>query len=166
MADFSYLDQFLDIEINLTEYLNSVPSTTTYTLTNKQPVITTVKNLFSKYEVIYDYKTNINLLINYKIKEFEFIETVSYSVYGSPEYWWIIALFNNIQDPLVDWPLSQEQMITIATNLFEKERKYNYNTYLDSISTQNETKRDIIVPKSDILKDIIWKYRQALMAGN
>jgi hypothetical protein len=163
MADFSYFDQFTDIEIDLTSYLKSIPTTGSYTFNNKQPVVTTIKNLFTKYEIVFDYKKNIDLILDYKIKDDEFIETVSYNIYGSPEYWWIIALFNDIQNPFRDWPLSQPEVIQIATNLFNTERKYSYNTYLNFVSSRNESKRDIIIPKSDTLKDIIWKYRQVII---
>jgi hypothetical protein len=163
MADFTYFDQYSDIEIDLTSYLKSIPVTgSAYTLSNLQPVKTTSKNLFTKYEVIIDYKHNIDLILQYQINEGETIDVVSYNIYGSVEYWWILAMFNDIKNIFTDWPLSQQQLITIAKNLYEKERKYSYNTYLDFLAASNDEKRDIIVPKKDTIKDIIWKYRQVV----
>lgn len=162
MADFSYFDQFQDIEIDLTSYLKSIP-VSKYSFNNKQPVITTVKNLFTKFDITVDYKNNIDLISKYIIKDNEFIETVSYNIYESTEYWWIITLFNNIRNPFSDWPLSQDQLISIAKKLYEQERKYSFYTYLDFLTEENELKREIIVPNHDTVKDIIWKYRQAIL---
>lgn len=164
MADFSYLDQFLDMEIDLTEYLKSIPTTgEKYILSNKQPVVTSVKNLFTKFDVVYNYKNNIDVISKYTINDGDFIETVSHKIYGNVQYWWIIAIFNDIKDPFKDWPLSQQQVINISKFLYDNERKYSYNTYLNFIFEENEKKREIIVPNVDTLKDIIWLYRQAIL---
>lgn len=164
MADFSYFDQYADIEIDLTSYLTSIPTTGSFTFNNIQPVVTNVKNLFTKYEILFEYKKNVDLILSYKVQDNEFIENVSYNVYGSPEYWWIVVVFNNIKEPFKDWPLTQDQIISIATKLYNNERKYKYDTYFQFISERNEIKRNIILPKNDVLKDIIWKYRQAILA--
>jgi hypothetical protein len=166
MADFSYLDQFLDMEIDLTGYLLSIPTTgEKYILSNKQPVITTVKNLFTKFDIVYNYKNNINAITTYTINDGDFIEAVSHKIYGNVQYWWVIAIFNDIKEPFKDWPLSQEQVITISKYLFDNEKKYSYTTYLNFIFEKNETKRKIIVPNIDTLKEIIWQFRQAIL-GN
>lgn len=166
MADFSYFDQYHDIKIDLTTYLKTMPITgSTYTLSNMQPVITSIKDLFTKFDLILDYKNNIDLILRYTVKENETIEMVSYELYESVEYWWLVALFNDIREPFNDWPLSNTQIITIAKDLYEYERKYSFNTYLTFISDKNDSKRNIIAPKVDAIKDIIWKYRQAIMIG-
>jgi len=35
----------------------------------------------------------------------ERLDLISYSAYGTPELWWVIARVNNIQDPLVAVPV-------------------------------------------------------------
>jgi hypothetical protein len=166
MADFNYFDQYMDMPIDLTAYLKSVPTTgESYKLSNIQPVVTTIKNLFVKYDLIYDYKANINVIFNYKIKDNQFVEGVSHAVYGDTQYWWLIYLFNNIKEPFKDWPLSQQQVVDIAKGLYEKERKYSYQTYLNFVFDHNEAKRDIILPNVDAIGDILWKYRQAILEG-
>lgn len=165
MADFNYFDQYSDIEIDLTSFLKSMPvSSVNYTLNNVQPVKATIKNLFTKFQIVMDYKNNLNFILNYKVEDDEFMENVSYKVYGSTDYWWIVAVFNDVKEPFKDWPLTQNQLISIATKLYEQERKYSFSTYLDFMSANNEIKRDIILPKNDVVKDIIWKYRQAILS--
>lgn len=169
MAEFSYFDQFGDMQLDLTEYLDQIntdnASAATYTLTNKQPIITTVKNLFSKYDVIFEYKNNIEVILKYEIKDNELMDNVSYNVYGDHNFWWIVALFNDIQNPYKDWPLTQQQIIDLATRMYENEGKFSYDTYVDMIHMQNEEKRNIILPKKQTLKDVIWKYREAILNG-
>lgn len=46
---------------------------------------------------------------NYIIKEEESIEDVSYKLYGSPNYYWILMLINNRFDRFYDFPLSSKQ---------------------------------------------------------
>ena len=166
MADFSYFDQFGTMEIDLTSYLQSVTiSGSNYTFSNIQPVVTTITNLFSKYDIVFDYKKNVDLILNYQIQDNEFIETVSYNTYGSTDYWWIVALFNNIYEPFNDWPLSHSEVVQVATNLYNNERKFTYSTYFNFVSANNDLKRNIILPKNDVVNDIIWDYRQAIL-GN
>lgn len=46
---------------------------------------------------------------NYTIKEQESIEDVSYNLYGSPNYYWILMLINNRFDKFYDFPLQSKQ---------------------------------------------------------
>ena len=167
MAQFSYFDQFNNIDIDLTRYLNylSTPSFK-YTFSNMQPVKTTLQNLFTKYEIIVDYKLNLDFFLQYHIDNDEFIETVANKAYGMPEYWWIIALFNNITEPFKQWPLTQSQLITMATHLYQTYGDYDYQTYINFITEENDKKRSITIPKNETVKQIVLKYRQAIMAGN
>ena len=165
MANFSYFDQFQDMEIDLTLYLKSIPTTASYTFNNSQPIKTTIKNLFTKFDIVFDYKNNINLIQSYEIKDNEFIETVAYNVYQDTDFWWIVALFNNIQNPFIDWPLSQSQIIDIAKAKYATERKYSYLTYLNFLTEINDKKRILILPNNDTISDIIWRYRQAILLG-
>lgn len=163
--DFSYFDQYQDSVIDLSSYLKSLSvSGYSYTFNNTQPVTATVKNLFTKYDIIFDYRNNIELILNYEVQENETIELVSYKVYGDVQYWWIIALFNNITNIFTDWPLTEKQVKVLANDLYDKNRNYNFDTYFNYLNEYNFTKRQIILPKPDTIKDIIWKYRQVILA--
>lgn len=170
MAEFSYFDQFTDIEIDLTNYLDTINdvndiTSDQYTFTNKQPIKTTVKNLFNKFEVIFDYKNNIEVITRYEVKDNETMEIVAYDFYGDVNLWWIVAIFNNIRDPYNDWPLTQSQVIEVVDRLYTTEQKFPYNTYARMVHEKNEEKRNIILPKKQTVKDVIWKYREAILNG-
>lgn len=44
----------------------------------------------------------------YKVKEKAFWDNIAYEVYGKAEYWWVIAFFNNIQNPFEALHVGQE----------------------------------------------------------
>lgn len=163
--DFSYFDQYLDTEIDLTDYLTKLSTIggETYAFNNLQPVKVSVKNLFTHYQIIFDYKRNVELIIRYDVKDNESIELVSYNTYGSVEYWWIVALFNDIKNPFTDWPLSINNLKALALNLYEKEGKYSFDTYIQYLNGLNDERKKLTLPKPDTLKEIIWKYRQEIV---
>jgi hypothetical protein len=170
--EFSYFDQFKDIEIDLTSYLSYYSTLTNpsgtginYTFSNIQPVKTTVSNLFTKYDIIFDYTKNIELIIQYEIKENQQVEMVSYDVYGTIDFWWLVYVFNDIKEPFTQWPLTQDEMIKKAQYMYETEAKYTYQIYYDNLISTNNERKQIILPKPDTVKEIVWKYRQAIING-
>jgi len=54
-------------------------------------------------------KQNSFMFDKYDIKSGDTPETVSYNVYGSTQYYWIILLTNDMKDRFYDWPLSDQQ---------------------------------------------------------
>jgi nucleoid-associated protein YgaU len=40
--------------------------------------------------------------VTHKIKDYDTLDNLSLTYYGRPDYYWIIADFNNIQDPYKD----------------------------------------------------------------
>ena len=169
MANFTYFDQFQDVQIDLTAYLDKLSKNASspykYSLSNKQPAVTTVKNLFTKYDIVIDYKKNIEVILAYNIKENETLEQVSYKVYETIDYWWIVAIFNDITNPFTDWPLNQEQLNNAANLLYENEGKYPRNVYYNLLFERNEQKRRIILPREYVIGDIIWAYREKVLAN-
>lgn len=168
MPEFSYFDQFLDIEIDLTGLLNKISVENNlpknyYTFSNNQPIVTNLKNLFEKFNLVFEFRDNIELISTYEIKDNQSIESVSYELYKDKSFWWIIALFNNIKNMYRDWPFTQNQLIVMATRLYEEEAKFSYDTYTSMLHDQNEERRNIIYPNSKTLKDIIAKYREAII---
>lgn len=162
--NFSYFDQFPDIEIDLTQYLINIASTgTPYTLSNRQPVKTKIKNLFINYEFDTNFKNNINLITRYEIIEGELPEVTSFKNYQTVDFWWLVLVFNDIQNPLRDWPLTQSQLNSLADSLYASDNKYTRNTYYELLFERNEVKRQILLPRPEVLTDIIWMYQQKIL---
>lgn len=165
---FDYFDQFPLIELDYNPYLESVKSMTgvDYKFTNIQPIKTTSANIFEKIELIIDFKKDILNFDPYTISENERIENVSYNKYSSVDYWWVIAIFNNIKNICTDWPLSNEQLIIIAEELYNTEAKYSKATYYDLLFERNEKKRNILLPKPLTINPITAKFRAAFEESN
>lgn len=162
--NFSYFDQFSEIEIDLSQYLiNTANSGSAYILSNRQPVKTKIKNLFTKYEFNNTYKKDINLISRYSINEGELPEVTSFNNYKTVDFWWLILVFNNIENPLKDWPLDQSQLNELTDSLYNKENKYTRQTYFDLLFERNEAKRQIVLPRPEVITDIIWTYQQKIL---
>lgn len=62
----------------------------------------------------------------YEIKDNDTLDSIALKFYNNPTYWWIIAMFNNIQDALID-NLKEKytilQIPNIASIVFEKEKR-------------------------------------------
>lgn len=168
MAEYNYFDQFKDTKVNLTNYLTNLSvSGYDYRFGEKQPVITDLKNLFSHYEVIIEFKKNVDSYIHYLIPEGYTVDRISYDFYETTEFWWIIYIFNNIKNPWLEWPSTQEQLTSFTQLLYNEEGKYSYDTYYKFLQEENEQKKNIIIPKNYAIRDIIWSYRsQILESGN
>ena len=167
MAEYNYFDQFQDTKVDLTNYLTNLSvSGYDYRFGDMQPVITDLKNLFNHYEVILELKKNIDAIIHYMVPENYTVDKVSYDVYGTTEFWWIIYLFNGIKNPWVEWPASQEQLTAFTQLLYNEEGKYSFNTYYNFLHEENEVKRNIIIPKDYTIRDIIWSYRSQILASS
>lgn len=163
-SNFNYFDQFKDMEIDLTEYLIEA-STPEYQLkfSNLQPVVVTVKNLFEQFQVIDTYKRDAATFIKYSVQDNERIENVSEKFYSSPDFWWILCIFNEIRNPFYDLPLSENQIIQLAKRLGDEERKYPEKVYYKLIFNKNEDRREINIPKPSLIGSVVWDFRKAMM---
>jgi hypothetical protein len=62
----------------------------------------------------------------HEVKDRDTLDSLALKYYNNPTYWWIIAMFNNIQDAFIDnlkaqYPLLQ--IPNIASVVFEKEKR-------------------------------------------
>ena len=82
------------------------------------------RNLFKK---VFIENMEENQLIDTRINEYDTLTAISYNLYGSTDYWWVIACLNNIQDINFSIPLTSAQINDIA-----QENSTNY-TFDNSI---------------------------------
>lgn len=165
---FSVFDQFPDMTVDLTSYITrfSVPDNQ-ITFSNMQPVVMTLKNLFEQVKLADDFKKN-NLIgfENYTIADGERIETVAFEIYGSVEYWWILAMFNQMSNIFNMWPMTNDQLINLATKLESEEGKYPFDSYFRILFEKNESKRKISYLKNAHLGAFVWDIRKKIIEKN
>lgn len=158
--NYSFLDQIKDVEIDLTDYLTRFSdSIHTLKFSNLQPVVATIKNIFEKQQLVKDYKEKGASFILHQIIDGELPEDVAIQYYDSEDFWWVVLLFNDIQSPLTEWPLTEDQMEYIANIKVEKENKYTKDAYKQLLFENNESKRSIEILKPAQLMDLISQFR-------
>ena len=160
---FHYFDQFLDVEVDLKPYQNyMLKFDKKFQFSNWQPLKTKLKNLFYQHQIINNYARNKTFFIRYQVKDYETMEYVAYKFYEDVEFWWVIAVFNNIKNPFNDWILTNEQLQMIALWLTEKEGKYPYEVYYKLLFERNEEKRNIIILRPEELNNLVWEFIQKI----
>ena len=163
--NFSFLDQFQDVEIDFTKYLEEF-SDEVYNLefSNNQPAVITIKNLFEQSDIVSDYKDRGASFVLHNIKEKELVEDIAIQYYGSEDFWWVICSFNGIQNPLTEWPMTDEQIHYIIDDiLVTKEDKYSKEGYFKLLDNMNERRRSIEVLKRIQLPELIFQFRNAIL---
>lgn len=163
-GNFNFFDQFGSTEVDLTNYLANF-STDQYniSLSSLQPVKVSLTNLFDQYRFFLDFKNSITSIQEYLVRDGDGPERVSYRLYGTTDFWWVILIFNNIVNPFGEWPISQTQLHDLVNYLVETERLYSPQKYFELLFEQNEKRRQIVVPTSSALYEIIWQYRQKVL---
>ena len=71
---------------------------------------TLVTDIFKRVRLRTNVKDNVTLLDPFDVPDGESPEMIAERHHGSPEYYWVILVVNNITDPYHDWPKSERQM--------------------------------------------------------
>lgn len=102
-------------------YFSNLPHTT-YEFNN---VSDAVKDITVRSKFFTEYKNFIDLYSLYEISDGETVESLAYNYYKSPEFGWVILLFNELHSPEFQWPLGANQL-----NLYCEDK---YGEYVNSI---------------------------------
>ena len=63
--------------------------------------------------------------VTHKLKRGDTLDSLALKYYNNPTYWWIIAMFNNIQDAFIDITARYTvlQIPNLGALIFEKEKR-------------------------------------------
>lgn len=111
----------------------------------------TAKNFFRRYKLnedIFDFALYYN---KYAVIEGERLDQVSEKFYDSPNFDWIIAITNNLVNPLFDWPTDDYTVRKFA------EKKYDnpYSEILYYETTEVKTDQVMITDESFARKKVV-----------
>ena len=119
-------------------FFNKFPKYLTRTTKNTQIIIT---DFFRRVKTI-ENANNIGVfLLPYLVLDGETPERVSYKVYDTPLYHWVILKVNNIVNPRTEWPIENK---LITTLVFEK---YDFIVTVPDTTKYNED--DIVMSDDD-----------------
>lgn len=72
---------------------------------------------------------NFYIFQKYQVISGEIPESVSYKLYGTTDYFWTLLVINNIVNPYLDWPLSDDQVEAVTTKKYGAGNEYNIYSY-------------------------------------
>ena len=78
-----------------------------YNLTGVNTNTTVVTDIFRRVKIRNKLADNVVLFDRYDVTEGEKPEDIAYKLYGSPDYFWIVTIVNNIVNRYYDWPLDE-----------------------------------------------------------
>ncbi len=100
-----------------------------------------------------------NILENYSIKNGQTLQSISLELYDSQDFWFTIAIVNNIEDPFYDFPRNTQ-------SLFQHVLKVNGGVYdnriYERILIDNRDKMSIKVVKKDYINQFVADLATAL----
>jgi hypothetical protein len=59
----------------------------------------TILDVWNAFTITEEFKNNTVVFANYHVEEFDTWSSIAGKVYGDRRLWWVIALYNNIEDP-------------------------------------------------------------------
>ena len=90
----------------------------------------------------------------YEIRDGMTLDTISNELYGEIEYWWVVAVLNDIVDPFYDLPLTDSSLRKWFAQLLDKGEVIESDW--SDFRARNNAKREINVLKPKYLQDFIY----------
>ncbi len=91
-----------------TKYFNQFPKLL-YDIDGKGINFKLVTDIWRRIKMREELKDNIALFAKYNVPNGETPEVTSFKHFGSPDYFWIVLITNNMTDRFHDWPMSNLQ---------------------------------------------------------
>ena len=92
--------------------------TLSYDLSGNGTASDIVTNIFVRYGVTSETKTNAFYLYEYLIGDHDTPDILASKIYGNSEYHWVILWLNDIANPLFDWPRNSSDFANYITSRY------------------------------------------------
>jgi hypothetical protein len=102
----------------MAKYFNFFPKVP-YFLNKEKLSIDLVTNIMSRFKFENKFKENTVVYYDYIISDGETPEMIADKFYGSSERHWIILNLNDIINPYLDWPMSENSLIKFIDKKYE-----------------------------------------------
>lgn len=133
-------------------------------------------DVFRRSNFISSVIQNIAFYDEYDIADGETPEIIADRAYDNPALHWIIMMANNIVDPILDWPMTQNQLIKYsedkydniyAIHHYEDDNGNIVNSGFPVSNIQyeealNEEKRRIKIVRKEIVPDIVDEFTKLI----
>ncbi|MCK5020164.1 MAG: baseplate wedge protein 53 [Candidatus Peribacteraceae bacterium] len=88
-----------------------------------------ITNICNRVAVSKQAKNFQSVLYDHLIDVGDSPDVLSYKIYGTPDYWWVICLVNDIHDIQDDWPLTDQELTDYTTKKYPLNTKYDIHHY-------------------------------------
>lgn len=72
---------------------------------------------------------NFYIFQKYQVNSGELPESISYKLYNTTDYFWTLLVINNIVNPYLDWPLSDNQVELFTAKKYGAGNEYDIHHY-------------------------------------
>jgi len=90
--------------------------------------------------------------------------SISFELYGSEKYWWILALINNVNDTFFDMPLDDTTIYQISIDPEQQEAtgSLDASTLYDSLIDINKDKKYIRAVRSNRINELYIEFKRSI----
>jgi len=99
---------------------------------------------------------------SYDITDGDTLDTISYKLYDSIEYWWVVAVVADIDDPFNDIPMTNYSLKKYWEKLVADGEAVDNPTNWNAFVSENNAKRRITVLKPKYLEDLVFAIEEQL----
>lgn len=96
------------------------------------------------------------------IKDGETLESLSYELYETIDYWWTIAILNNISDLLYDLPMSNIALRKYFTELVADGEIADSESEWVALMDANDAKRKVIVIPTSKIVEFMFEIKELI----
>jgi len=116
------------------------------------------KNLFKRVKIKSEIFNDLTYFTKYKIVGDDRPDNVSYEIYGTTDYDWLILLSNNIINVGSEWPLTQESFVNYMTRKYGAEENFYKAHHYETVEVKDSIGRIIVRPGLQVPKDYTIRY--------
>ena len=116
------------------------------------------KNLFKRVKIKSEIFNDLTYFTKYKIVGDDRPDNVSYEIYGTTDYDWLILLSNNIINVGSEWPLTQESFVNYMTRKYGAEENFYKAHHYETVEVKDSIGRVIVRPGLQVPKDYTIRY--------
>ena len=122
----------------------------------------TYKNLFNKYQVNRRYVQDVTFYYEYTVQDGDRSDILAYQFFGNAKWWWLVLLFNDINDPFFGFPMTEEELKDTLTLVIAENPTADPVEIEAAIREENELKRTIKIPRAEFVYEIISSIKKDL----
>lgn len=118
------------------------------------------KNIYRRYDILKLLSGYNNIFLKVKVDDNSSLESLSLRYYETKQYFWVIALANEMTDMFYDFPLKDEELRELAQKQFDaglKPTGYSVDQIYQDLKDENEKKSTINVLKPEYVGILIKK---------